>query len=290
MFKKSLLLLLLVFSFSANADSYDGVQQYKQGKYKRAFTTLFPYALAGDTTANLYIGDMYFKGLYLKKNYQKAYDHYVTCTKSQSFSCQYSAQTLIYLSEKKLSITFDSLTKLATNGDAYAQYLLANVYFKGLLWLDGSENMPDYKKWLKASSDNGYYLAQYDYANRYLSDSEVNAVYKIIVKNLLSQKDSLNGEQLMTLMNIYTSDRFKEKDEKRGFDFAFKAAELNYEPAVWFIAYSYFEGYPSGLNVQNFIIPKDIQKSYEYYKKSAALGNYGSKLSVELLEASGETY
>jgi TPR repeat protein len=76
--KKLLILLLLTLGFigSTNADFEDGVNAYNSEDYQTAYKELLPLARNNDSSAQIYIGDMYYFGYAVSQDRTKALEWY----------------------------------------------------------------------------------------------------------------------------------------------------------------------------------------------------------------------
>lgn len=128
---------------------------------------------------------MYLTGLGVPQNDEKATE--ILCKQNgctlaeaqRSLGASYENGNDTYGIEKDVDKAFKWFFKAAENGDAEAQYKLAQLYWNGL---GVTEDFPEGLKWLKKSAENGYAEAQAGLGVLYyfgigVSPSETDAKY-----------------------------------------------------------------------------------------------------------------
>lgn len=248
------------------------------GSSSTTFHRMLPSLVAGDPNSLFVVGEMYFHGQYVKPSYQKAYDSFRQAGKQGHYSARISADILIYLSNKKLDLNLDSLIKKAKENDSLAQFYLSEVYGRGLLWLNESEDKVKAKKWLKASSDNGYYQAQLNMCSNYQDKSKFDDALNVIAK----MDKPLSGDVSYMLYNLYGGylgfGVCGKVDPSKSYEAAKDGVEQNNIRSILALAYFY---YLPKINESFKGEPKqDKKKGLALFEKAASLGSFDAKRKI----------
>ena len=128
---------------------------------KKSLSDLRELACAGDSEAQLMVGEMYFNGAGVSRNYKEA---------------------------------FRWFKEAADQGDAQAQYEIAHMYENGFVYENTiDEDDKETVKWYKLSSANGYARAQFKLAQAYIYGDTVPKNRKEAFRLLYLAAD--NGHQ-----------------------------------------------------------------------------------------------
>jgi len=117
------------------AQSYDaGLQAYEEGDYVTALSEFIPLAEEEDATAQYYLGEMYYYGDGLRRNFEEAARWY---------------------------------RMAAEQGNAIAQYKLGEMYFRGY---GVPQDFEETIRWLRMAAEQGHVDAQNSLGYMYSSD------------------------------------------------------------------------------------------------------------------------
>ena len=194
----------LVFAGVAE-DSAQGVALYKVKRYEDALPYLQKAAEGGDTTAQLYLGNMYREGLGVEPDYEKA------------------AQWFL---------------KAAEQNHPPAQTLVGVMYYKGM---GVEQSFPEAKKWLEKASANGERDAQSFLGLISLDNSEERNPAKAIA--LLTKAADQNEPLAQTVLGImYIQGKYVKQDYAKAEALLTKGAEAGNPDAATFLGNMYYRG------------------------------------------------
>ena len=219
--------------------------------------------------AQYYLGEMYEKGLKVKKDLIKAVDLYETAVQNDF---------------PKALEALKKLANLKQEGNAYAQRTLSRLYYQGM-GVERSVEQAFY--WLQKSADQGEPLAQYNLSQLYH--------YGVGVKKDLRKafywlkKSAEQGEPLAqyNLYYFYYQGVGVGEDAREAFYWLQKAAKQNIITAVEVLAEKYNDAqsqYNLGLMYVNGTrVRQNIEEAKKWYQKAADQGHEKAKYGLALI-------
>lgn len=176
-----------------------GVQLNKDKSPDKAFSWLLKAAQQGHRDAQYSLGDMYYSGSGVKKNYQEAAQWYLAAAKNNHTEAQ-SVIAGMYQQgigvAKNEAVALSWYQKAANQGNAFACYGLAEMYEYGQ---GTQQSMPSAFKLYLRAAESGYAPAQYKVGFMYYTGSGIKQNSSEAVRWLRSaaeQKDELALELL----------------------------------------------------------------------------------------------
>lgn len=104
--------------------------------FQAVLSQLYGQAILGESDAQFEIGQLYQYGIGVSKNIDQALTYYQLAAVQQDVRAEYNLGVL-YLSGETTPVDYQKgiewMTDAAFKGNAYAQYVLANIYEKGLM-------------------------------------------------------------------------------------------------------------------------------------------------------------
>lgn len=161
------LLTISTLGFNAFANLEVGIYAKNEGNYAIALTAFKPLVKLGYAPAQYELGEMYYHGLGVKKDLNKAAELYHLAAKQGDAEAQFNLSVLYsegITVEKSPKTAALWVTKAANLGLAAAQFNLATLYE------NGEGVLLDYKKafyWYAKAAEQNYILAQYNLALMY---------------------------------------------------------------------------------------------------------------------------
>ena len=129
-----LVLLLAMTSMECVAGFDEGVNFYKAKDYQSALREFLPLANGDDAKAQYALGDMYYSGEGVPKNYSQAADWYRKAAAQGDAKAQLNLGSMYDSGEgvpQNYSQAADWYRKAAEQGDAKAQLYLGLKYYNG---------------------------------------------------------------------------------------------------------------------------------------------------------------
>lgn len=129
------------------ATTYSALDKYttnweRQANYQQVLSELYERSILGDADAQFALGQLYHYGVVVAKNQEQAVTYYELAAIQQDVRAEYNLG-IFFLShtdnpdDLRKALTW--LNDAAFKGNAYAQYVLAQLYQRGLKADDGSE-------------------------------------------------------------------------------------------------------------------------------------------------------
>ena len=169
------LFISIILSIYLFAGSYDnGIEFYKQGKYKKALESFKIAANNDDNKAMLAIGIIYANGDGVRWDPIKSFDWF---KKAANAGNKYAYVKLgnLFASQKNYKKAFPWFLKAANNGDAVAAYNLGYFYTGGLgVTMDLKEAL----KWYEKAAEAGNINAQLNLGFAYIGGQGTKSDYK----------------------------------------------------------------------------------------------------------------
>lgn len=242
--------------------------------YNKEFYDICCRAQNGDADAQLKLGDFYFEGKYVYKDYAQSFLWYGCAAKQGNIEACYKVGlcyahrygTIAYV---KNAINW--LKKAADTGLSAAQYELALVYLK-----KREKDPNEALRYLQLSANADYPSALAELGFLY---AQGEIVEKNIVKAIEYYERAValgNATAKCNLAICYYNGNGVTKDLNKAFTLMSEAAEMNVSDAQCWLGIMYEEGAGT---------PKNQAKAVEYYKKSAEqlnpVGMYNLALCYE---------
>ncbi len=188
------LFISAIISINLFAGSYDnGIEFYKDGKYKKAINSFLISTNNDDNRAMLVMGIIYANGDGVKKDQVKSTQWFEKAANAGNFHA-YSKLGNIYASKKDFKNAFKWFEKAALNGDSEAAYNLGYFYTGGLgVEMDLKESL----KWYEKASIAGNTNAQLNLGFMYIGGQGTKKDYKKAAHWIKKAKDTGNNKALI---------------------------------------------------------------------------------------------
>lgn len=208
-----ILILFLLFAEPAMSDNLrKGLNAYQKGDYATAIKIWKPLAEQGDANVSILLGHIYAKGMGVSPDPKAAFKLFESAAEQGYSEAQYNAGILINLGKVFASNKTQNNRKIAI-------------------------------KWLKRAAEQGHIEAQFQLGKmcRFRS-GEDTCNDDIAVKFLerAANQGSIGSQFLLGQM--LTNGSVVQKDEKRGFQFLKRAAELGHGEAQLYLVGAYGSG------------------------------------------------
>ena len=253
------------------ADSGDTLAQFEYADYLFSYTDnkaigieyMTKAATKGFIPAQKNLGNKYYNGKCIEKDYSKAVEWYTKAAEQGDANAQDWIGFFYqngYGVEKDYSKAVEWYRKAAEQGDDCAQNNLGNMYYNG----NGVEK--DYSKaveWYRKAAEQGYDWAQYNLANMYKNGDGIEQDKSKAVEwyKKAAEQGLARGQRMLGYM--YQKGLGITQDYTKALDWYKKAAEQGYDNAMNDIGYMYENGYG---------IEQDKSKAVEWYRKAAEQG------------------
>jgi TPR repeat protein len=231
--------LLLIMAISVN--------QSANGKTPDV-NDILKSAEQGDPNAQFKVGNMYYHGQGISKNYEQAIKWYWKASEKGDIKWYQNA---------------------AENGNVEAQYILGHMYYRG-------QGVPrDYNeaaKWYQRAAEGGNTLAQVELGGMYEVGQGVPDNHQQAVKwyEKAAEQGYSEAQYRCGLMYFYGNrEKGVSKDYQQAIKWFLKASEQGYFSALFQLGEIYEEGKA---------VPQDYQQAVKWFLKSAEEGDYGESL------------
>lgn len=234
-------------------------------KLDEAFEQFEILANAGNTRAMYYLGEYYIQQYghikcdyeegkkWRKKGYENG-DVLASINYAYSIEEENEANGIF----KKF---YKPLLDLAESGDVIAQSELADLYILG----NGiEENISEGIKWLKLSSEKGYWRSMYKLASLYLDDDIEIKDDETAIELLTKASEMGFSWSTFRLGRLYEEGDVLPRDSQKAISLYKKASDLGCINATVVLAYIYYNGEE---------VEEDCKKAYKLAKKAADLGD-----------------
>jgi len=159
--KLLLLTCLMFFNAIADKDFKEAMKNYRTGNYKQALDL---FKKSEEPKSLFYIGAMYEKGFYVKKDINKALVYYKESANKYGLKTSRHNYAHILFEQKKYD---KALEQFELNKDfMMSQYFIGKIYYYGL---GVKEDEDKGLKYLKMAADKGYDYAQLELVNIYFN-------------------------------------------------------------------------------------------------------------------------
>ena len=206
---------------------------------ERAFDYASKAAEKGDKDCLYLLGNMYRAGFGCQKDLNKAIETLEKCPDTQD-SKLVAAACKMELNDGKIDeTTFPTFLEAAQNGNALAQFYVAQCYYNGT---GVEKNQTTAMEWMQKAADQGHPYAQYACAMQYLSGE--GAVKQDTIQGVQwLEKAAQNGlpDAQSDLAACYMEGRYVEKDESRAVELL-KMASTQGNPNAIAILADYYIG------------------------------------------------
>ena len=225
-------LLFLATALPAAADFETGLEAFRNGDYKTAFTFWEPLAKAGDPEAQFSLGILYRRGLGVEPDYRQAMGWFERAAGRGHPSAQFN---LRYIYEKGIGVSRSRVAALrwyrrAAKADetvenfrlarARAQFRLA-----GLLRLGSDVDRSASMHWMQQSAKNGYQEAKFQLGLGYAAGKQLPRDPVRPAKWFEHEASQGHAASQVNLGSLSESGSGVERDEARADEWYRKAAE-----------------------------------------------------------------
>ncbi len=171
------------------AGSYDnGINSYKQGKYKKAMDSFLIASNNDDNRAMLVVGIMYANGDGVKKDQKESFEWFKKAAKAGNKHAWIKLGN-IYASKKDFKNSFKWFEKAANIGDSKAAYNLGYFYTGGMgVKMDLKKSL----EWYEKASIAGNIDAQLNLGFMYIGGQGTKVDYKKAAYWIKKAKDTGN--------------------------------------------------------------------------------------------------
>jgi len=251
--------------------AFENEEQYKE---------LYEYCKKKKRNSNslLILGDLYYYGIPIEKNYETAIKYYIKASKLNNIKAIY---TLGYFYEKKLGCkksysfvynyqkkAFKIYLKFAKKGDNYAMWILSHCFEKGIICEKNEAVAMDWK--LKSAKYGNSFAAfelsvYYEYGIGCIRDYDLALFWR----EKAAKSGNINSIWDLAIRYEYGIEC--SKNDKLAFTYFEQAAKLGNVNAMYYLGRCYEQGLGCEKN--------DIL-AIEWYSKSIELGNVESIWSI----------
>ena len=229
-------------------------------------------ARQGDAEAQYWLGDMYYYGVGVPRDYKKAVFWWKKAAENEHVGAQYSLGVMYYHGRggvpKDKEKAFYWSKKAAESEHAYAQHWLGKMYAIGF---GVSKDREQANYWYKKSAENRNAGAKQESV-----ETQANNSPSELQKTKAEQGDA-NAQ--WRLGDIYYYGEGVSEDFEKARYWREKAAENEHVGAQWELGRMYYRG--EG-------VPKDFEKAFYWYKKSAENGHAVSQYNLGVMYYNGE--
>lgn len=132
---------------ATDSEAYSALDRYttnweRQANYQQVLSDLYGRSILGDADAQFALGQLYHYGIVVAKNQEQAVTYYELAAIQQDVRAEYNLGIFFLSHTDKPDDLRKALTWLndaAFKGNSYAQYVLAQLYDRGLSANDGTE-------------------------------------------------------------------------------------------------------------------------------------------------------
>jgi TPR repeat protein/transglutaminase-like putative cysteine protease len=256
----------------------EGLAAYRSRNYALALIKWKPVADQGNSSAQVYLGDMYRDGRGVAQDYDEASRWY---RKAAEQGDALGQSNLAYLFKRGLGLpqdykqAFEWYSKAATQGNSYAQYNL------GMLYAEGRGTPQDYGQaiaWYTKSADQEYLGAQTKLGLMYDIGQGIARNYETAAQWYRKAAEKGDAWAQLDLGLLYAHGRGLPLDYKLAAEWFRKSADQGNASAQYNLGWMYENG---------LYFPKDDREAIEWYTKSAALGHAEAGSRLDALQGGG---
>ncbi|MDH6306367.1 TPR repeat protein [Parabacteroides sp. PF5-5] len=254
----------------ADAQSMIGVYYCQKEEYDEAIKWFEKSIIQGSSEGLCNMGLMYYSGIGVQKDIQKAYDHFYKSAQQGNVDAKVMIGEIFYyghLGSQDYQKAFTLYTQAASEDNASAQNKLGLMYYFGR---GVTANYETAAEWFEKSVRQGEGSSKYYLGYMYLKGLGVN-------KNISKGIELLNesAQQGYSHANVVLGDYYIEtNDYSKSLSYYQQAADQSDAEAILNLAYMH----KNGLGVL-----KNPQKAIEFFEKSANLGNADAQYQLALI-------
>ncbi len=238
--------------------------KYVDKDYTKSMEWYQKAADAGNINAKAALGLFYRMGLGVEANYVKAKEFFEQAAAAGSNDAMFFLGDLYYTGagvDKNYKMAYEWYKKAADKNQKVAMYVIADMFLKGT----GIEK--DYKKayeWYQKSAVLGYTKAMISIGILYTNGTAVEQDDTLAFSWF--QKASKMGDLDATVLlgNMYENGKGTELDYKKAFECYQKGADGENQRGKWCLANAYFAGHG---------VKKDYRKAYNIFRQMADAGD-----------------
>ena len=251
---------------------------FDSGQYPNAFDYVFPFAMAGYASAQNNLGNMYYWGYGVERDYAEALRWYRKSADQGDATAQNNLGKMYYWGDgvkKDYAEAVRWYKKSADQGKDSAQYNLGFMYKNGYgVEKDAAEAV----RWYRKSAEQGCASAQYNLGNMYYWGYGVEKDYAEAVKWYKKSAGQGCASAQNSLGDMYYYGYGVEKDAAEAVRWFRKSAEQGCASAQYNLGNMYYWGYG---------VEKDYAEAVKWYRKSAEQGDADARCSLGFMYRNG---
>ena len=224
------------------------------------------------------IGEYYFGGHGVNKNYEKAVEWFSGAAQSEDMFARNSLGMCYY---NGVGVTQDFMEAVKWYRKAARQGSAESQYYLGLCYQEGNgvkENLNEAVKWYLKSAEQGNARAQLNLGNIYCNGEGVAKDYAEAVKWYLKSAEQGDTRAQFNLGICYKKGHGVAKDYAEAVKWYLKSAEQGNAKAQFELGNCYYNGCG---------VAKDYAEAVMWYHKSAEQGNSAAQLKLDDLRLKG---
>lgn len=270
------------------------------GEIKRAFRSLVPYAVMGETDAEYYVGNVYYRGLISmvkEKDPSLAFSYFKKAADKGKVEAQFMVGLCYYSGigvKEDNKLAFQYFKKAADCGHIEAQHFVGLCYFRGegvpqsnqlgfeytskaadkgditslynlgQVYLGGKygikEDTVKAFGYFKRAADKGLADALYMVGTMYEKGKGVDKNSELASQSLVNDADKGSANASIMFGTAHEEEKEVDENSKLAFQSFVKAADQGFDKALKKVVLYYSEG--KG-------VERDVVKAFEYFKKAA---------------------
>lgn len=272
-------LILSTSSFAQDNDYNLGVEYYRSGDYKKAFSCYLRSANRGNKDAQLNVGNMYYDGEGVSSNYVKAFEWWLKAANKGDAVAQFNLGTLYENGEgvsQDYLKAFAWYLKSANQGNVDAQFNLGSMYYNG----NGiAMNYNKAFEWWQKAASRGDSNAQYWLGNLYENGEGITQDFDKSFELFRKAANQGHAEAQYALGKIYLEGDGERQYYDEALEWFQKAANQGNMEAQNCLGAMY----ASGIGVS-----KDYTKAFEWFQKAANQGKAEAQYCLGMMYYNGD--
>lgn len=242
-------------------------KQNTMNENRKDFQSLVEDAEDGDCNSQFFLGNIYYHGIIVKQDYEKALHYYLLSAEQGKPAAMYNVGNWYEYVKKDYKEAFNWYSKAANKGDTDAANGIANLYESGIL------DKQDYEtafNWIKAAARVGNVYAIHN-VGVYYEKGYVEKDYEKAFKWYMKAAKLGDRTAIYNVGHFYEKGYIK-RDYTKAMEWYKKGARLGDKHAMNSIGHMYEEG----------CIEQDYEKALSWYFKAAEAGNVDSMYNIGL--------
>ena len=275
--KYGILLCIFVLSISSYAQDNNfkkGVDAYKSGNNKNAFSFWLKAANQGNAIAQFNLGTLYENGEGVSQDYSKAFEWYQKAANQGNVDAQFNLGSMYYNGNgvgQNYKKALEWWQKAANHGDSDAQYWL------GIMYENGEGVAQDFDKsfvLFQKAANLGHTDAQYALGKIYLEGDGERQYYDEALEWFKKAANLDNDKALFSLGWMYFYGKGVNLDYSKALDYFQKSANKGNADAQNHLGAMYIKGIG---------VPQNNTKAFEWMQKSANQENVEAQRFLGLM-------